>query len=116
MDTTEISSLLERGAALALDLACDDDPESSRDSDTVHQLTEALRELTRWQWVRRGTGLTLCWGGRPVGAVWSSCGLYCCKWLESSVTDRDLVSEEAAQDLIESKARARGFLTGEVER
>ena len=68
MDTTEISSLLERGAALAHDLACDDDPESTQDSDTVHQLTEAVRELTRWQWVRRGTGLTLCWGGRPVGA------------------------------------------------
>ena len=52
--------LIKSGESLAMNLACDGLGEYS---DTAHRITAALADLTRWEWLPRGRGVSLCRGG-----------------------------------------------------
>lgn len=106
--------LIKSGDALALELACDGFDE---DSNTVHRITAALSDLTRWQWLPRGRGHALCRGGLGVVSVWHSpTSGWCLRWLDDGQMIDRITSEDDARQSAEQIARSRGVLVGEVVR
>ena len=104
--------LIESGVALASELASDGNNE---DSQTVCNLTMAIDDLTRWEWLPRGRGHSLCRGGIGVISVWLAPNGWSLRWLDDGQVIDRIVDEAAARHTAEQIARSRGVLgAGEV--
>lgn len=104
--------LIKSGDALALELAFKNHNDASN---TVHRISAALADLTRWEWLPRGRGVSLCRGGIGVISVWLAPNGWSLRWLDDGQVIDRIVDEASARNTAEQIARSRGFLgAGEV--
>lgn len=142
MSAESLTGLCEEADALALALACEN---RNVESDTVHRLAakakdldiecdqwesdwtkvseerttllEKVADLTRWEWLPRGRGVSLCRGGIGVISVWLAPNGWSLRWLDDGQVIDRIVDEASARHTAEQIARSRGFLgAGEVVR
>lgn len=106
------AELVKAGQTLALDLATDGLNEYS---DLAQDMMTALADLTRWEWLPRGRGHSLCRGGIGVISVWLAPNGWSLRWLDDGQVIDRIVDEAAARHTAEQIARSRGVLgAGEV--
>lgn len=110
----DITTVLQQAKTMALDLACEDDEESRRESDLVHRLVEEVERLHSaqvWRWIPTRNGSTLQCGRVMQASVWHTPrGGWAMRDLATGQTTDHFVSEELAQSAAIALVVGRGAM------